>query len=681
MRPSAPDLCTYGLDDEQLRHPAMTASIGQRDVATDTARKADAAPVSTLSALPGLHADGASSLAGIGVAGLAFPARGGQISGAQISGAPVIRRSLSSVKQFEAMTDEGMLTRQGSSQKALVPLLRKYHDQFSGKDAKGRAGVQIDKVPEAISALMEMSDIVAWWIEDHTVDRDNGMGGVETLRDPSRVKRMAGMRTFDAQVQAEIVRLRTYQTSKALPVTVDILEPSPGHVKLKKRQTEGAQTMFAALGAVADQMVSDEGDTTELEVFVQFPVDPTGIGFIGGRLKGTVAKEDGFVKVSIEMALTGGAKVADSAQVAGELGGYFTAQAKTGEAAFLALSYGFYRRMRESAIIPAEMSSMIWGGKNAGAYGAAKSDDWSLKAEKKLWGGAADAAAGDKTYIETGTQAAVRGTAKFGAGSAGATAEGLLSGKEGRRADFTSLKNRKGGAGKQNLPSDSLIAQGTRALTGGTRGAEKHTSRSVRSVQATGTITVDIPLIAAVYGKGEFKVEMMNDGKRESMGEESKTTVTSAELKFTVAAGLKLRQLTGPALSMLIDRGTKGMTDLLRAKMLDLPGTDMGELAAGKAAVEATEALASQMGGVEKLIEDALAASVKESTGQVLKALSSVGAALVFIIDPIKDKASIELKLEDTTSLEIPTLLKAKLKRQKRVIRLTRTKGAWSAAQ
>jgi hypothetical protein len=650
----------------------VTASLGPQSLGQDLIQQESEspAPAGPVSAAPG----GGMPLSALGVPGLAFGDAGGPK-------APVADPTLASVTQFSSMTDEGPLTRKGPAQKAIVPLIRKYHQDFSGKGAGGRIEVKPAKVPEAISALMEMSDVVEWWIKDHTVDVDNGLGGVATMSDPSRLKRMAGMRAFDTQVQTEIGRLRESQRSQALPVTVEIAQPSPGHIKLKKAQAEGAQTMFKTLGTLTDQIVSNEGDTSELEVFVQFPVDPHGIGFIGGRIKGTVAKEDGFVKVSIELALSGGAKVASAAQIAAELGGYFTAQAKTGEAAFLALSYGFYRRMRESAIVPAEMSSYIWGGKSAGKLGAAQADDWSLKAEKQLWGGAKDASAGDKTYIETGAQGAARGTGNFGVGSAGASVEGLLSAKEGRRVDFTSLKNRKGGAGERNLPSDSLIAKGTRAISGGARGAEKHTSRSVRSVQATGTIAVDIPLIAAVYGKGEFKLELMNDGKRESEGEAPETKVTSAELKFTVAAGLKLRELTGPAMSMLIDRGTKGMTDLLRSELLKLPSADMSELEAGKAAAEATEALASQLGGVEQLIENALAESVKDSTGEAMKALSTVGAALILIIDSVKDKASIEIKLEDTASLQIPMLLKAKLKRQKRVVRFTRAKGAWSGAE
>jgi hypothetical protein len=650
----------------------MTASLGPQALGQELITQESAAPA--LVAPESAQPDAEAPLSAVALPGLAFADANGP-------GRPETGPRLASAKQFASMTNEGMLTRQGAAQKAIVPLIRKYHQDFSGKGASGTLQVTPAKVPQAISALMEMSDVVAWWIKDHTVDVDNGLGGVSTMSDPSRLKRMAGMRAFDKQVQSEIVRLRDSQSSQAEPVTTEIAEPSPGHVKLKERQAEGAQTMFKTLGTLADSIATNEGDTTELEVFVQFPVDPHGIGFIGGRLKGTVAKEDGFVKVSIEMALSGGAKVASAAQIAAELGGYFTAQAKTGEAAFLALSYGFYRRMRESAIIPAEMSSFIWGGKSAGKYGAAKADDWSLKAEKQLWGGAKDASAGDKTYIETGAQGAVRANASFGAGDAGGSAEGLLSAKEGRRADFTSLKNRKGGAGEKNLPSDSLIAKGTRAVSGGARGAEKHTSRSVRSVQATGTIAIDIPMIAAVYAKGEFKLEMMNDGKRESLGETSETKVTSAELKLTVAAGLKLRELTGPVMSMLIDRGTKGMTELVRTKLLALPNAEMDELQAGKAAVEATEALASQLGGVEKLIEESVAASVKDGTGEAMKALSTVGAALILIIDPIKDKASVEVKLEDSASLAVPLLLRAKLKRQKRVVRFTRAKGAWSGAE
>src|SRR4029453_9997560 len=64
-------------------------------------------------------------------------------------------------------------------------------------------------------------------------------------------------------------------------------------------------------------------------------------------------------------------------------------------------------------------------------------------------------------YVESGGLIGV--TAELDSGVL--SAEVSVAYTEGRRIDFESLKNRKGGAGKKNLKSSSVIAQGARSLS------------------------------------------------------------------------------------------------------------------------------------------------------------------------------------------------------------------------
>lgn len=59
-------------------------------------------------------------------------------------GAPVIRRTLTTAKEFSKLTDEGPLTREGPSQNAITPLWSRYHTST--------VGGQLD--PEMVRAML-----------------------------------------------------------------------------------------------------------------------------------------------------------------------------------------------------------------------------------------------------------------------------------------------------------------------------------------------------------------------------------------------------------------------------------------------------------------------------------------------------------------------------------------------
>ncbi len=392
------------------------------------------------------------------------------------------------VKDFQKKTDEGLLTQAGTAQKKIVAMITTYLSQYSSGGA-----VSNKDLGKAVDLLLQMRQSVNWWINDHTVDVDNGLGGVSTVEDPKRKKRMAGMKEFRTFVDSEIGGLQAQQRKVGDDVTEEITEKHPGFLKVETRYDGNVRSMLAKVGEIVDQAVPRNGDWIELELEFQVPCDPSGVGYLGGRLKASAFKEDDFVKVRAELAITGGASV-DFATIGGEVGGYLEAQADTAAGAMTLMSYGMYRRFKESHALPAEMSSYLWGG-NAGTYGKGKAEQWSLDVEKEYFD-TDDPTRQESVYVETGAKAAVGADldAEVFTASVGATAS------TGRRTDFTSLQNRKGGAGKANKASDSVLAQGTRALTGGSRGAQKRTGRDVYGTSLSASMEVGLP------GVGEHRL-------------------------------------------------------------------------------------------------------------------------------------------------------------------------------
>ncbi len=100
-----------------------------------------------------------------------------------------------------------------------------------------------DDLPRAIDQLLQMQQAVDWWIEDHTVDVDNNLGGVDTVEDPSRKKRMTGMKKFKTFLSNEIHTFQTQQRRQTKDdgsegdITTEITEKKPGFLVLERKYT------------------------------------------------------------------------------------------------------------------------------------------------------------------------------------------------------------------------------------------------------------------------------------------------------------------------------------------------------------------------------------------------------------------------------------------------------------
>jgi hypothetical protein len=115
------------------------------------------------------------------------------------------------------------------------------------------------------------------------------------------------------------------------------------------------------------------------------------------------------------------------------------------------MSYGLYRRFRESKIMPAGMTSYLWAGRT-GEFGKYKSENWSRGVEKEIVG------KDEGSYVESG----MFGGVGFSAGkkfsdSVSGEFEGSIKGSTGTRYDEESIKGAKGALGAKNQRSASAV--------------------------------------------------------------------------------------------------------------------------------------------------------------------------------------------------------------------------------
>lgn len=599
-----------------------------------------------------------------------------------------LHRKMWDSKRFTKATNESWWTKQGSAQKALIDMIEGYRSTYEAHGV-----VAPDQTAEALNSLLQMRQITKWWIDDHTIEVQDGTGGAtKTLDDPDRPKRLVGFRAFSTFLDDEIATLQKSQKDAGKDVTQEITEKSPGFLKMEKKYTGDAKSLFEKLGGLIEKAVPHNGDSTEIEVEVKFPVDPHGVGYLGGRFKASVEKDENMVKLRGELAITGGADV-EWAEIGGELGGYLESQASNGADAMALISYALFRRIRESHVIPDEIGNYLWGG-NTGDFGKAKAEKWSLDLEKRIFDAYPDPDPAEfakrfpdptkcaeelakaqevvdkkreKVYVETGGLVG----AKASADAKIVKGEASIGYTEGRKIDFTSLKNRKGGAGEKNLKSDSFIAAGARALSGGTRGAQKSVGRSVRSLNTSAKLEFGLGEIGSVGGEVNLGLGWESDGMSVTRtGTKPTTKMSKCELEIAVAAGIKLADLVGPVGDKIFGYISDKLIAWMRSKLLpEIQAQD--EPGAGDV-VQAASIEASALSSVTP--------SHADSVQQLAKVEGGTGIKISVKMDAVEGGASIEIRKTSETKVEVPKLLEAKLSRSSRIVKFTKSGTGWEAS-
>lgn len=437
------------------------------------------------------RATGAGALLGL------QQAIGNQAVHRAVTSGPAVIDRLWTKDEFRKSTKAGFFKGRGKTLQQIEKLLDEYH-AIRSKGLHAQPGAQQDR---AINILHEIREDIALWKKTHEGDKS------------SSKLRTGGMNRLWLDAGAELKEL-TKMRDASREFLGEKKEPVTRTENKFVTQMEGSTTsILSKLGPVLGVAAPSAGDTAEVEVAIKIPVDPSGVGYLGGRIKAAAERQKAGFKVRFELAITGGAKVANLVDIGGELGAYIEAQGATPEKAMELVSYGMYRRLRESRVIPNEMANFIWGGSTS-AVGWKRAEKWAAKVEKENIKGGPDTGEGS---VETG-------------GLVGAKAEGGVGGvaKLGGSAQYSSGKKYT----KESIEKRKAAGLGKESKLPWRRGM----------VEVIGESTHQLAFQFSASG-GPFSGGLGVSFAWESHGPGTKATLTSLVVSFSAATTIPMDQL------------------------------------------------------------------------------------------------------------------------------------------
>ena len=531
----------------------------------------------------------------------------------------------------------------------------------------------------AIALLKQMEEACGLWISYHTLE--NG------TTNPDRAKRMAGMVEFRDFVRSEISTLKARYlaldgTSEELLNAAVAAKDDSAMEKVRAHYQCSAESGFRKLGALFDGAVPNDGDTAKLEIELQIPVDPSGSAFIGLHLVGELGRDAGKVKARLEVGVTAGGKIAGLGDLKGELGGYLEAQAASGADVAELMSYSMYRRARESAVMNDELTNFMWGGR-ADALGKDKAERWSKDLERRLFGvldgmpreedfstreefaaarrqfisdHRAEIDLLNEIYVESGGYGAL--SAKFGFASA-AELEVAIKGFAGRRVDFLSLTNRKGGAGEDNLGSDSVFN-----LTGRT---QKRTGRDMAGWEAEAKVSS-----GPIVGKLKLSKVRGSDGVREIDGGPSGSW-DPYSLEVSGQGKMPVTQMVGGGLGPFVGEYVAVLARTVRS----IAQSQNGAAQAGSA-LQGTESAIAGLSQIAHIPQQQWKPkfAIDQPTPGELTGSATIGFGLK--ITKQGSRWTFAITHHKDASIELPSTFKIALERSERLLRFVYDGTAWS---
>lgn len=490
-----------------------------------------------------------------------------QSSGASRS---AVHRRMMNSATFMQSTKEGLLTGTSTAQKAISKMLDAYNKKYPYEKYMQLKAGEIDA---AVNDLAQMRDLAQGWISKHTVSDLGGESLGQDIVDKSRMKRRGGMEGFIESIKTEMLTLLDLkQVNEKGSLSgpghdlsqVTVTEPSEDFSKVKAHYDGDMTSMLRKVGFLIDAAVPLAGDKCEIEAELKIPVQPP--GYVGAELGVSAERDETHVEVEMSLGVTGGASV-DVASIGGALGGYIKAKAKTGADCAELVSYGLFRRSRQSNLIPREIENWIWGGGKTGEFGWAQAEKWSLGVENRIFGD------DDEASVETGAYLSAKMEAELGdLGGLEVGAKGTL----GTEITKESLEKRKGGAGKRNLRSGAAPDSGNYDQAK-SRGAQKSVGVGVGGLELS---------VGGSFGPFSAALEAAFGWK--SDGAHGKKTVTfdsasvGGELAFTMPMG----QVIGGGIGNLIPKVVEVLNRVIRSSIASAekkdglpPGAALGETA------------------------------------------------------------------------------------------------------
>jgi hypothetical protein len=464
-------------------------------------------------------------------------------------GAPSVRRFVS-VERFKKTTETEYHMR-GDALEAIDALLKEYAtleqaDAPRASTALGAGGAgagggaparpttpapdpaKLARLRRRDALLTDMGFMADKWLVAHTAGDHTALTTAydpnSQIIDPKRKQRWEGMKVFleggtyahprnakfnpnpaNLNVRAEqatvagLIGGPAAAPAGAAPAGAPTLTTKEAQ-KIQKKYDAELGSVFNALSGVVNMLVPNRGDSAELEVEVKAPVDPHGIGFVGlsiklelqhdaliGDVQGNEGKDN--IVMRVEVAIIGGIQIPEILEVKGKLGVYLEVSADDATRATTLISYGLYRRWRESVFMPDSVCSYLWSGGRAGEFGYVKAEEWANTVEQQQFADRRDPKTGkmieNDAYVETGGLVGAGAKAGVKAGGIGFEVGGEVSASAGRRYDKTSIEKAKGALGATNKTADNPLVAAAQG-----KGAQ----------QTLGADTM------TMKGKAEFKV-------------------------------------------------------------------------------------------------------------------------------------------------------------------------------
>lgn len=575
------------------------------------------------------------------------------------------------VKTFQAQTSEGIFTGKSTAQKELEKQLTAYNALATA--SVGKMTPQI--IDELAQMLADMKVITQSWIDSHTVKKPGG-----DIEDPNRKVRMAGMKAFLTECDAEKVSLDKWRADIVQDMTqqgkdpgqTKVTAPSDGVKKIQDHYApENATSAFRRLGGLIDSAAPLEGDQATIALSVKIPVVPP--AFVGFEFGAQVARDGGKVSVSVNLGITGGGSVGGVADLAGALGGYLKATAKTGADAAELMSYALFRRCRQSNLVPREIENKLWGGESGG-YGWNKAEDWSLAVEKRIF-------TDDDAEVESGMYGSVSAKGKVGSA---AELSGSAKGTIGTKINKKSIEGRKGAVGAKNLRSgaDQSLAEDQRDYADSDRrGAQKSVGVGTGGLQLQfGAKTAGLD--GSIAGELGWTSSAAHGPKELSLS----TFKLALQGGITLPANKMIGTMCGTILPTMAQSFVKAIRSSIDLASDKSGGARPGGVLAGEAA-----SWANTMAGIAtiskdkfeplKLAEDAKAGTEFSGTTKYSVTIEAdfkpgqPGVDLSFSLNQVDTGAVAKVVGEVGKTVDVVNF---SLERSSRLLKLTYSGGAWT---
>lgn len=556
------------------------------------------------------------------------------------------------VSEFEALTYESVTSMKSTAQNEIIKMLKAYQLLVPPPKKKGeKPKVPPEKLDNAIALVTNMKAASRAYIDAKKDAKDK------------KAKRLAGFVSFEIDCDLQLEQLNTQKTAASgvaqEPVTVD----DKGLQKLQQHYKGTLSGSMEKAALAVEQLAGENGASGEFTLDVEVPVSP-GV-FVGAHFKFEAKRggkpkdpKPGPVEVGCELGFIVGGN-ALFAKIQAGIGGYFKAQGKDAASAMKLVSYGLYRRCRESSVVPAEIANKLWGG-DSGEKGKKKAEQWSIDVENEEFGD-------NDSFVETGAYASVG--AKGGVEGV-AEGEGEVKASMGKKYDKESLENSaKGGVGKENTTGDNWFAQ-------------KSTGRDVKALE----LSAKAALLDAFGAEFKLGFQWEASGKK---GEPS--TLRGIEIKVSGHGSLPSGAFADKLSALIIDFCTKVKSlqkgQLQKASGLSQVGAGVGTAAGiadttvtGIEGAPTSEVIAKLLAPAKEGAKKAVGLGAKGGGESLVDSASKVGLELAYTFK-YEDGAcwsQFEILHRKALDAKIPGLLSAELIRRKRLLVGSNQGGSWA---